>query len=951
MTKIFIFIGSLIQRKPFKSLLLTLLIVAAMIAGASQMRLATGNETLVQANNSALISNKAMEATFGGDSILILLESKDNTDFLSLDNITKLYTIEQELSYEENIFSIVSPATVVHQITTKQSVEIIKQLKVIASGLSEMGTNMTTLGNELLTKDIKDPAVILTKLNGLTSMTSTFGQLIAAQNSMSTGAGQISSGLSSVADGLLTLSQQLSNLASAQPAGSLQTTLNAMAANLSITSNGVKTIGTNSGNLQTGTSNTATALTKISDKLALELGSMKDGLDQGLTPDQLKTMADNFVLMGGKLQSISEGLTMFGVKSSMMVPAVPTLDSELNSMIYDSNNVMRSAFSEVVLNDHQALMVIRLAGNLKDTEKDRLTAYIDKVIDKADFIQLTTTMSGKTVLDAALRAEMKSSMMMMIGLAVLVMFGVLLLVFKVKWRMLSLAVVFISVIATLGFMGWIKVPVTMVSMAVFPIIIGLGIDYSIQFHNRYEEEKSVKETTEKIGKAVAIAVFATILGFISLYASPVPMIQDFGKMLTIGVIISFLGSIFLLFPILHIGSQNEKPRTINKTEDKLKNAGFMDKFLASTTRLMIKLTVPVLLLFVLVAGAGFAVDQYIAVETDIEKFMPQDLPALTDIHTIRAAVGTTDQIVVYITTDNVLKETNLTWIKNSSDSILTKYSESVVSIKSVDSLIQLITDGKETAYTDVLNLLNDLPDTQRSMFVSVDHKETVLLINTKHLSTQAYKDLIANLKSDLSNTTMKLEITGKSVLDVEMVNGLTSGRINMTLLGLGLVFMALLLIYRNLIKAILPIIPVILIIGISSGVMFLTGIKFTPITATLGALVLGMGTEMTVMLMERYVEERHAGLEKIEAMVVSVTMIGKAIVASGLTTVGGFAVLLFSNFMILKDFGFMTVINISLALASTFIILPPMIVLVDKAIIKKTKKEKNADKLNMDKLK
>ena len=951
MTKIFIFIGSLIQRKPFKSLLLTLLFVAVMIAGASQMRLATGNETLVQADNSVLLSNKAMEESFGGESILILLESKDNTDLLSLDNITKLYTIEQELSYEENIFSIVSPATVVHQITTKQSVEIIKQLKVIASGLSDMSSSMTTLGNELLSKDIKDPGEILTKLNDLASMTSTFGQLIAAQNTMSTGAGQISSGLSTVADGLLTLSQQLSSLASAQPAGSLQTTLNAMAANLSVTSNGVKTIGTNSGNLQTGTSNTATALTNISNKLASELGSMKDGLDQGLTPDQLKTMADNFVLMGDKLQSISEGLTIFGVKSSMMIPAVPTIDTELTSMIYDSNNIMRSAFSEVVLNDHQALMVIRLAGNLKDTEKDRITANIAKVIDKANFTQLTTTMSGKTVLDAALRAEMKSSMMMMIGLAVLVMFGVLLLVFKVKWRMLSLAVVFISVIATLGFMGWIKVPVTMVSMAVFPIIIGLGIDYSIQFHNRYEEEKSVKITIEKIGKAIAIAVFATILGFISLYASPVPMIQDFGKMLTLGVIISFLGSIFLLFPILHIGSQNEKPKKITKVEDKLNNAGVIDKFLAATTRLMIKLTVPVLLLFVLVAGAGFAVDQYVAVETDIEKFMPQDLQALTDIHTIRAAVGTTDQIVVYITTDNVLKESNLTWIKNSSENILAKYPESVVSIKSIDSLIQLITDGKETAYTDILTMLNDLPDTQRSMFVSVDHKETVLLINTKHLSTQAYKDLIANLKSDLSNTTMKLEITGKSVLDVEMVNGLTSGRINMTLLGLGLVFMALLLIYRNLVKAILPIIPVILIIGISSGVMYLTGIKFTPITATLGALILGMGTEMTVMLMERYVEERHAGLAKTEAMVVSVTMIGKAIVASGLTTVGGFAVLLFSNFMILKDFGFMTVINISLALLSTFIILPPLIVLVDRAIVKKTRKERKADKLKIDQAK
>ena len=384
------------------------------------MKLATGNETLVQAENSVLISNKKMENTFGGDSILILLESKDTKELLSLVNITKLYTIEQELSFEEHIFSIVSPATVVHQITTKQSVEITKQVKVIASGLSEMGTNMTTLGNELLTKDIKDPTVILTKLNNLTSMTSTFGQLISAQNSMSSGAAQIGSGLSTVADGLLSLSQQLTYLATSQPASSLQTTLNAMAANLSVTSNGVKIIGNNSGNLQTGASNTAEALTNISNKLATELTSMKDGLDQGLTPDQLRSMANNFVMLGDKLQKISEGLTLFGTKSSMMVPLLPTLKDELNGMIYDANGVMRSAFSEVVLNDHQALMVIRLAGNLEDTEKDRITANIAKIIEKAEFTELTTTMSGKTVLDAALRTEMKSSMMMMIGLAVLV---------------------------------------------------------------------------------------------------------------------------------------------------------------------------------------------------------------------------------------------------------------------------------------------------------------------------------------------------------------------------------------------------------------------------------------------------------------------------------------------------------------------------------------------------
>ncbi|HCM12112.1 MAG TPA: hypothetical protein DHW85_02905, partial [Lachnospiraceae bacterium] len=77
------------------------------------------------------------------------------------------------------------------------------------------------------------------------------------------------------------------------------------------------------------------------------------------------------------------------------------------------------------------------------------------------------------------------------------------------------------------------------------------------------------------------------------------------------------------------------------------------------------------------------------------------------------------------------------------------------------------------------------------------------------------------------------------------------------------------------------------------------------------------------------------GKGKHEAMLIAVTMIGKAIVASGLTTVGGFSVLMLSEFVILKDFGLMTVINISLALISTFVILPPVIILFDKLILGK----------------
>lgn len=70
-------------------------------------------------------------------------------------------------------------------------------------------------------------------------------------------------------------------------------------------------------------------------------------------------------------------------------------------------------------------------------------------------------------------------------------------------------------------------------------------------------------------------------------------------------------------------------------------------------------------------------------------------------------------------------------------------------------------------------------------------------------------------------------------------------------------------------------------------------------------------------------------------MSITIKNIGKATVASGLTTVGGFSVLMTSKFVILKDFGLMTVINISLALIATFVVLPALIWILDRFIIKK----------------
>ncbi|MNI72284.1 Membrane transport protein mmpL8 [compost metagenome] len=82
--------------------------------------------------------------------------------------------------------------------------------------------------------------------------------------------------------------------------------------------------------------------------------------------------------------------------------------------------------------------------------------------------------------------------------------------------------------------------------------------------------------------------------------------------------------------------------------------------------------------------------------------------------------------------------------------------------------------------------------------------------------------------------------------------------------------------------------------------------------------------------MERYLEEKANGMDTETAIITAMTKVGRAISASGLTVVGGFSALLFTNFEVVKLFGVTTVMDTLLCLLSTLIVLPAIIVLLDK---------------------
>ena len=90
---------------------------------------------------------------------------------------------------------------------------------------------------------------------------------------------------------------------------------------------------------------------------------------------------------------------------------------------------------------------------------------------------------------------------------------------------------------------------TMASLAVLPVLIGLGVDYAIQFQARFREAiarrpaqrvAAAVEAAARGGPVIATAGLATAAGFLVLVLSPIPLVRTFGLLLVLGIVSAFV---------------------------------------------------------------------------------------------------------------------------------------------------------------------------------------------------------------------------------------------------------------------------------------------------------------------------------------------------------------------------------------------------------------------------
>ncbi len=457
-------LSDMLEKYTIKTIFITVIVVIVMTIGAMQVELSTGNDTLVSTDSDVYKDYTRLENTFGAEPMILLYQSDEPV--FNLDALNHMQDISEIVEHDPAVRHAMSPVTIVEQMTLMQQMKAQQGFEQIANGLNKMGTELSS-GMAAPTNSAEPPTNQLDP----TQMTTEFNQVIEGVSQLASGiegidtkTGELLTELNQIKD---SFNETEENATSLEQLNQGLTTLSQVLAQLEP--------------LTTGLEETEAGLTQFSQQLE-QLVSM---MSQSPTSD-LSAQLEKIEGLGSELMNISDNMTNMQAHNNTLHPGLPTEEATLHYLAYE-NDQIKPLFDGVVVDDKTMMMQIVFNGESSNEEKsaviDRVTTYVD---DHAAG-QFDVTVTGKPVLDLSMRSSMQESMQLMILMAVGLMVIVLLLIFKVKWRVFPLLIVLLATVATIGFMGWVNVPITMVSMAVFPILIGLGIDYAIQFQNRYHE--------------------------------------------------------------------------------------------------------------------------------------------------------------------------------------------------------------------------------------------------------------------------------------------------------------------------------------------------------------------------------------------------------------------------------------------------------------------------------
>jgi hydrophobe/amphiphile efflux-3 (HAE3) family protein len=694
--------------------------------------------------------------------------------------------------------------------------------------------------------------------------------------------------------------------------------------------------------------------------------------------------------MAGFAAEISALAIRYGINSP------PSLNDHefVSKIVFDSSKpagTPKQRFAYLFPSRESALVSIRLKAGLSEAQRSHAIGLIRQATEMSQWHLANGEaylVTGEPVIVSDITSSITHSIELLLVAVLLVMAFVLSLIFRGRPRLLPLGIAVLAAALTFGALALSGASLTMASVAVLPVLVGLSVDYAIQFQSRVEEARvagardeldAVRHAALHGAPAIATAALASIGGLLVLMLSPVPMVRGFGLLLVLGVALAFFcaltaGSAALVLAARRsrraeggdVGSKNRGAVRMRARARTHEVSAALGQHLGpawqgarelltdnALTRLVSRLALVhavqrpgrVLGIGLALAVLGWGLDTQTQVQTDIAKLAPQNLSSLHNLSALERATGVGGEINLMVSSSSLTDPATIEWMSSYESRVLKRFgytsSRGCASAQLCPafSLPDLFQSGEgegtptKLSNRQVRGLLAAIPPYFSQDVISPDHRSATLAFGIRLMPLQQQQHVIEGMRSSLHPPPgVSAQLVGLSVLAAQAGAQIASPwrRVLTLLAALAAVALILLVAFRgDRRRALVPLAPIVLATGWSALVLFALRIPLNPMSVTLGALVIAISTEFSVLLSERHRQERAAGHSTVEALRRAYRHTGAAVAASGVTAIAGFGVLTLSDIAMLRDFGLVTLVDLSVSLVGVLVALPAAVVMAE----------------------
>ena len=496
-----------------------------------------------------------------------------------------------------------------------------------------------------------------------------------------------------------------------------------------------------------------------------------------------------------------------------------------------------------------------------------------------------------------------------------------------------------GVTMTLGFMGLMNIPLDLATTTIGAMLIGMGIDYGIHITNRYYEERrrgrSIEEAaTEAIaetGKALLGAALTTVGGFSVMYSSSLPMLHNLATALILGLGLAALNAVVITPSVIILEEEIMKKVKGRHTVPEIRShSGLVGKTFHRLGEAIRGKPLAFLgAVFVITLVFTYGVTQ-VTTEVRLEKFVPTDMPEIKALMDVRTEFGGQDELYVLVQADDVRNPAIVRGMYRFENQI--KADSEYNGVMESQSLADVVKEKYGYIPEDKEKISEALEEYQGVRLVSSDYSTGIVIFKGDFggASMDDFRRIMRYFEEEAVDAQSRdfppgtrLALTGDIYLNY-VLDKLTKTEIyRLSAYGIVLVVLIVLLLFRRPLVSIAMITPMFLGALWTVGYMGLAGVPFTQTLAGVISMIVGLGVDYGMHLSHRFMEELREGNPR--PIVTAVESVGPGILASALTTAGGFLALLAGELPPIHDFGVVLAFGIFASMFASYLVTPALL--------------------------